>query len=95
MNCRFIEEYREVHSVAKMAGILGVTRGGYYSWRTRARSQRSQQDKQLIKDIKAIQQEVKDRYSSPRIHRGLRRRGRQVGHNWVARLMRLNGLGAR
>jgi putative transposase len=95
MKFRFIEEYREVHSVAKMAGILGVTRGGYYAWRTRARSKRSQQDEQLIEDIKAIQQEVKDRYGSPRIHRELLRRGTRVGHNRVARLMRLNGLGAR
>jgi len=31
MKFRFIEQHREVHSVAKMAGILGVTRGGYYA----------------------------------------------------------------
>jgi putative transposase len=95
MKFRFIEEHREVHSVVKMAGMLGVTRGGYYAWRTRARSKRSRKDEQLVEDIKVIQQEVKDRYGSPRVHRELRRRGKQVGHNRVARLMRVNGLGAR
>ena len=32
----------------------------------------------MVEDIKAIQQEVKDRYGSPRIHRELRRRGTQA-----------------
>jgi transposase InsO family protein len=95
MKFGFIEEHREAHSVVKMAGILGVTRGGYYAWRRRARSERSRQNEQLVEDIKAIHQQVKDRYGSPRIHRELRRRGVRAGHNRVARLMCLNGLGAR
>lgn len=95
MKFSFIEQHREVHSVVKMAGILGVTRGGYYAWRTRARSKRSQQDEQLVEDIKGIQAEVKDRYGSPRVHRELRGRGIRVGRNRVARLMRQHGLGAK
>jgi putative transposase len=95
MKFSFIEQHREVHSVGKMAGILGVSRGGYYAWRCRARSQRARATEQLVKRIEEIQGEVKYRYGSPRITRELRRRGVQVGHNRVARLMRQEGLGAR
>lgn len=95
MKYRFIEQQREAHNVAKVARILGVSRGGYYAWRSRAPSERTRQQEQLVGKIKAIQEEVKYRYGSPRITRELKRRGVGVGHNRVARLMALNGLGAR
>jgi len=95
MKYRFIEQQREAHNVAKVARILGISRGGYYAWRSREPSERTRQQEQLVGKIKAIQEEVKYRYGSPRITRELRRRGVRVGHNRVARLMALNGLGAR
>jgi putative transposase len=95
MKFRFIEEHREVHSVVKMAKILGVTRGGYYAWRSRTPSQRSAEEQRIVEQIQVIQAEVKDRYGSPRVHRELQGRGIRVGHNRVARLMRLKGLGAK
>lgn len=45
--------------------------------------------------MKGIQREVKHRCGSPRKTQELRRRGRRVGHNRVARLMREGQLGAR
>jgi transposase InsO family protein len=95
MKFRFIEAHREVHSVVKMARLLGVTRGGYYAWRSRTPSQRSAEEQRIVEQIKGIQAEVKDRYGSPRVHRELRGRGFRVGHNRVARLMRQHGLGAK
>ena len=52
-------------------------------------------DKQLLDLIEGIQKEVGYRYGSPRMTRELRRRGQQVGHNRVARLMRQGKLAAR
>jgi putative transposase len=95
MKFRFIEQQRDAHSVAKVAKILGVSRGGYYAWRCRARSERAGVQEELIKRIEGIQSEVKYRYGSPRMTRELRRRGVRVGHNRVARLMSQQGLGAR
>jgi putative transposase len=95
MKFRFIEQQRETHSVVKMARILGVTRGGYYAWKSRTPSRRSAQEKRIVEEIKRIQAEVKDRYGSPRVHRELRTRGIRAGHNRVARLMRQEGLGAK
>jgi putative transposase len=95
MKFRFIEGHREAHSVAKVAKVLGVSRGGYYAWRSRAGSERARGAEQLVKRIEGIQGEVKYRYGSPRMTRELQRRGIRVGHNRVARLMRQEGLGAR
>lgn len=79
----------------KMAVNLGVTRSGFYAWLRRGKGPRREADEQLRKLIKGIQQEVKNRYGSPRMTQELRRRGRRVGHNRVARLMREGQLGAR
>jgi transposase InsO family protein len=95
MKFGFIEQHRKAHSVAKVAEVLGVSRGGYYAWCRRAQGERARGTEQLIKRIQEIQGEVKYRYGSPRITGELRRRGVRAGHNRVARLMRQEGLGAR
>ena len=79
----------------KMAENLGVTRSGFYAWLRRGRAERQTADEHLRDLIEGIQKEVHYRYGSPRMTRELRRRGRQVGHNRVARLMRQGKLGAR
>ena len=79
----------------KMAKNLGVTRSGFYAWLRRGKAPRRVEDEQLGDLIKGIQQEVKNRYGSPRMTQELGRRGHRVGHNRVARLMREGQLGAR
>ena len=95
MKYRFMATHRGEHRVEKMAKNLGVTRSGFYAWRRRGRAARQAADKQLRDLIEGIQTEVHFRYGSPRMTRELRRRGRRVGHNRVARLMRQESLGAR
>ncbi len=95
MNYRFMEAHRGEHRVEKMAENLGVRRSGFYAWLQRGKSLRRVADEQLGELIKGIQQEMKHRYGSPRMRQELRRRGRRVGHNRVARLMREGQLGAR
>jgi transposase InsO family protein len=93
---RFMHRQRRYHRVAKMARVLGVSRGGYYAWVKRRVSARTRADRELSAQIAAIQQGfAKYRYGTPRMTRELHRRGYQVGHNRVARLMRENGLQAR
>jgi transposase InsO family protein len=95
MRYRFMVDHRGEHRVEKMAKNLGVTRSGFYAWIGRGKGPRRAEDEQLVDLIKEIQQEVKNRYGSPRMTQELRRRGRRVGHNRVARLMREGQLGAR
>ena len=95
MKYRFMEAHRGEHRVEKMARNLGVTRSGFYAWARPGKAPRRGEDEHLGELIKGIQQEVKYRYGSPRMTRELRRGGRRVGHNRVARLMRERHLGAR
>jgi putative transposase len=95
MKYRFMADHWGEHRVEKMAENLGVTRSGFYAWLSRGKAPHRAEDEQLEDLIKGIQQEVKYRYGSPRMTRELRRRGRRVGHNRVARLMREGQLGAR
>jgi transposase InsO family protein len=49
----------------------------------------------LVVEIKAVHEESHRRYGSPRVHRELAARGRRVGKNRVARLMREHNVAAR
>jgi len=78
-----------------MCRVYGVTRAGYYAWRSRERSERERQNETLAAQIRAVHQESRGIYGSPRIHRELRKRGHGVGKHRVARLMRAHRIKAR
>ena len=78
-----------------MCRLYGVTRAGYYAWRSRERSERERQDEALSAEIRTVHAESRGTYGSPRVHRALRHRGHRVGENRVARLMRSHGIKAR
>jgi transposase InsO family protein len=78
-----------------MCRLYGVTRAGYYAWRSRERSERERQNEALIEQIRTAHAESRGTYGSPRVHQVLRRRGHQVGKHRVARLMRRHGIKAR
>lgn len=78
-----------------MCRLYGVTRAGFYAWRSRERSERERQDEELTVAIRAVHVESRGTYGSPRVHQVLRRRGHQVGKNRVARLMQRHGIKAR
>lgn len=75
--------------------VLGVSRSGFYAWKTRPPSPREKSDERLAVEIAATHAKSKKRYGSPRVHRALRKRGIRVGKKRVARLMRNTGLIAR
>ena len=78
-----------------MCRLYGVTRAGYYAWRSRERSERERQDETLAAEIRTVHAESRGTYGSPRVHRALHKRGHRVGKNRVARLMRRHGIKAR
>jgi putative transposase len=95
MKFRFMYDQRHYHRVAKMAAVLGVSRGGYYAWLNAAETTRQRRDRELVKAIRKIQKKKRFRYGTPRMTDALHKRGYRVGHNRVARLMAENGLHAR
>lgn len=74
---------------------MGVTRGGYYAWRSRQRSQRQLNDDVLLDKIKVVHEASRETYGYPRVHAQLKRDGEQCGRHRVARLMRANGIKAK
>jgi len=78
-----------------MCRVYGVTRAGYYAWRSRERSERERQNERLTAQIRTVHQESGGIYGSPRVHRELRKRGHGVGKHRVARLMRAHSIKAR
>ena len=71
-----------------MCRIYSVTRAGFYAWRRRPPSVRTERDAQLLDRIRTIFATHRRHYGSPRIHGALRALGERIGAKRVARLMR-------
>jgi len=84
----FIREQRDAHDISKLCTILEVSTSGYYDWVDRPESQRSQDNRRLVTQIRCHHKASWQIYGSPRIHRDLVESGECVGVNRVARLMR-------
>ena len=82
-------------SVVATCQLLGVPRSSYYHQRARRPCRRELHDAVLAVQIRAIHFASKGRYGSPRVMRGLRKRGIRIGKKRAARLMREDGLVAR
>src|SRR5207302_1989597 len=95
MTFRFIEEHREQWPVRLLCETLEVSTAGYYAWRDRPTSARRERREALVVEIRAIHQEVKARYGSPRIHAELAARGQDCCVNTVTKLMRDNDIAAK
>jgi putative transposase len=78
-----------------MCRLYGVTRGGFYAWCSRARSEREHQNAQLAERIRSVHRQSRGTYGSPRVHRALQQGGLRVSENRVARVMRAYGIKAR
>ena len=72
--------------------VLGVSTSGYYAWRHRPPSQRSEENKALTQKIATAFEQNRRIYGSPRIYSELRDDGLLCSENRVARLMRKAGI---
>jgi putative transposase len=92
MRFAFIQSHARIWHITTMCRVLEVSRAGYYAWRARPLSERVKTDQVLTEKIRAIQDQVKHRYGSPRVRMELRALGFPVGKHRVARLMREAGV---
>ncbi|MDE2881989.1 MAG: IS3 family transposase [Acidobacteriota bacterium] len=89
---RFMDLHQGEHRIATMARVLGVSRSGYYAWKTRPVSSRARTDELLKKEISRVHALHEGAYGAPRIHGELQRQGWKVSRKRVARLMRELGI---
>jgi putative transposase len=95
MKFQFMEMHQETHSVGKMAKIFNVSRSGYYAWCLRRRREQNEEGNDLGDLISSIQSDLRYTYGAKRMTAELKRRGYEVNHKRVARIMRENGLQVR
>jgi putative transposase len=78
-----------------MCGALGVSRGGFYAWLTRPRSERSRSDEELGAKVRASFLASDRTYGARRIWKDVLAEGVECGLHRIERLMRQQGLKAR
>jgi transposase InsO family protein len=89
---RFIHAEKAIHDVKTMCRMLGVSRSGFYAWRSRPPSARAVCDQELLGRIKLVHEGSRRTYGAPRIWAELRDEGVRCGRKRVARLMRNEGI---
>jgi len=92
---RFVEAHRQTYPVRVMCRVLSVSSSGYYAWRDRPESRRSQANRALVEQIRVAHQRGRGTYGSPRVYRELRRSGVACSLGRVERLMRSAGIRGR
>lgn len=79
-------------SIRAACAALGVSRSGYYAWKTRAPSARERADRQLTERLEALHERYKRRYGLRRLDAMLRREGRRHSIRRLRRLARATGI---
>jgi len=90
-----MKDHGEEFSVAGMCRALEVSHSGYYRWRSRPQSKREKENERVWDQIRAIHDESRQSYGSPKVCRKLRQSGETLNHKRVERLMRVHGIKAK
>jgi putative transposase len=78
--------------VMAMCRVLQVSRSGYYAWRRRPPSARTQTNQRLIARMRVLHQETREAYGARKMWHLLKREGVACGRHRVARLRRMAGI---
>jgi putative transposase len=87
-----VSEHRAEYPVRTQCRLLGVSPSGYYAWTSRPPSARSRRDDAHRTRIRAIHEDSRETYGSPRIHAELADEGIRTSRKRVQRLMRELGI---
>jgi putative transposase len=92
---RVIDAEKATYDVSRMAGLLGVSRSGFYAWKQRQAGPagpRAARREQLTAKIIEFHTASAGVNGAPRIHADLRDAGEKVSRKTVAKLMRGNNI---
>jgi len=91
----FIRADQDQFSVSRMCAVLKVSRNGYYDWRDRPESKRSEENRVVLSQIRTVHSRSRQAYGALKTWRELRAEGFQWGRHRIARLRREAGIEAR
>ena len=92
MKYAFIARQRGEMPVRLMCQWLDVSASGFYASLDRRPSKRDRANQRLKLEIRAVHQESRRTYGAIKIHKELKGKGTDCGHNRVAKLMREEGI---
>lgn len=95
MKFGFVAKHRGARPVNLMCEALGVSRGGFYAWLTRPRSQRSLSDEVLGAQVHQSFVRSDRTYGARRVWHDVLEQGQACGLHRIERLMREQALRAR
>jgi putative transposase len=91
----FVAKHRGIWPVDVVCEALGISRSGFYAWRTRAESKRSRTDAEILVTVRSSFLLSDRTYGARRVLGDVRDAGHVCGRQRVARLMRREALRAR
>src|SRR5438093_4290409 len=95
MKFSFIAKHRGIWPAGWLCEALGVSRGGFYAWLTRPRSQRSRSDEELGAKVRTSFVASDRTYGARRVWKDMLAERLSCGLHRIERLMRLQALKAR
>lgn len=95
MRYHFIREHDREFRITALCRVLGVSRSGYYGWRTRPASERQQTNDRLLQHIRVIHVRSRENYGAVKTWQALTQAGETCGLNRVARLRQADGIEAK
>jgi len=95
MKYHFMDTHRPLFRVTSMCRVLGVSRSGFYGWRTRPVSQRDQKNEKLLGRIRRIHADARENYGAVKTWCALVESGEICGRHRVARLRQAHGIEAK
>lgn len=88
MKYGFIREHKDEFNILTMCLVLEVSASGYYRFRERPQSEREKENQRLVEKIRAIHEQSRKNYGSPKVYQRLRQDGEECNHKRVERLMK-------
>jgi putative transposase len=83
-----INDQKEMFPIQVMCEVLEIPRSTYYQSLVQVESKRSQENQELLEQIRQIHDESKGRYGAPKIHQVLLKTGFSVSLKRVQRIMK-------
>jgi putative transposase len=88
----FVERESQQHAIAALCRVVGVSRSGFYAWRTRGVNRFAQANEQLRGDVERIHYAHREAYGTRRIKQVLAAEGHEVSRGRIAQAKRVLGL---